>query len=201
MRQTHCVNVRRMPWRAAGTCGWATGAWAVDVGCSVARTARAAALPGCPRRCWWRAPSAPAMCSNLDARIMRLRKRNRQKNKERYHGWTLTLCDGHDSREGHYEVGGLLVHVVGCVDVGESADRRKTSTGYRDLERENTLRVQLQKNGKTECNCLLYKMSRIPLSQLYSYLKKVSEPWETHRGFIWIVERGGHAQTTVWRLR
>ncbi len=37
------------------------------------------------------------------------------------------MCDGHDSRKGHYEVVGLLVHVVGCMDVGQGADWRKTS--------------------------------------------------------------------------
>lgn len=166
---TDCVSVRRRPWRAAGSCGRMTVAWAAGARHSAAaRTAPAATLPDCLQCCWWQVPSAPAMCSNLDVRTMMCQMKNAWRIwNGKQGGWTLTLCDGHDSRKGHYEVGGLLVHVVGCMDVGQGADWRKTSAWYRDLWRKCTNRMT--------------RMLLSQLFQLYSYLKKVSEPWQRHR--------------------
>lgn len=70
----------------------------------------------------------PATCSNLEVRTMTCQVKNAWRILNgKQGGWTLTLCDGHDSRKRHYEVVGLLVHVVGCMDVGKGADWRKTS--------------------------------------------------------------------------
>ena len=59
----YCVSsaaASPQPWRAAGPCGCrGSAAWgAAGEGCAAAgRTGRAAGLPGCQPRCWWRGRS------------------------------------------------------------------------------------------------------------------------------------------------
>lgn len=134
---TDCVSVWRWPWTAAGSCGSGTAAsGSAGGGCGAAGgTAPAAAPRGCPPHCWSPAPSETATCLNL-ARKPRSDGVTVKKGADRRVTWRavgLTLCYGHDSRQRHDEVLCLLVAVMGAVDVGQCADRRKTATGARNL--------------------------------------------------------------------
>lgn len=88
---TDCVSVRQRPWRAAGSCGRVTVAWAAGVRhSSAARTGPVVMLPDCLQCCWWRVLSAPVTCSNLDARTMTCREECMKKLK-----WKARWLDTH----------------------------------------------------------------------------------------------------------